>query len=141
MKTYRSICGITVAEFKIRMALSKYKTKKLLNEMPYFIKIRGCINCDASKALKKQTGHEYGFDHEKMARCLLIGCSTRGVDLHKPFIDPESLIKTAKEKGYIKNNPDAIKNIRAYILNVKEAFGKFYERLGVSLDNMLAELH
>jgi hypothetical protein len=115
--------------------------KKFLNEIPYFIKIRGCINCDSSKALKKEKGYDYGFDHEKMARCMLMGCSSRGVSLHEPFLDPASAIKTAKERGYTeKNNPNEIKNIRAYILDVKKNLGIFYKRMGISLDNMLKEL-
>jgi hypothetical protein len=113
--------------------------KKNKEEIPYFIKIRGCINCDASKSLKEKTGKDYGFDHEIMVKCLLIGCCNYGVDLSNPFYDPEEILRL-NEKYKTKQYPERLNNIRKYILHIKERFGKFYEKMDVSLDDMLRKL-
>lgn len=69
-----------------------------MGEIPRFIKEKGCINCSASKALKEKTGHDYGFDHEIQVACLLSGCLDYGYSLIKPFMDPDEILKYAKEK-------------------------------------------
>jgi hypothetical protein len=107
-------------------------TKK--EEIPEFIKIRGCINCDASKELKKRTGHDYGFDHELMVKCVLL-CERYGCSLVKPFIDPVEVIRLAKQDG----REYVIEAAKKYCLDVIERFGKFYERIGVSLHDILKQ--
>ncbi len=103
-------------------------------EIPHFIENRGCINCSASKSYKEKYGNEYGFDHEIVAKCLLMGCFNYGHDLTKPFLDPEWVAKFALEKGEEKY----IEGAKKYVKNVKERFGNFYEKLGVSLDNLFS---
>jgi len=104
-------------------------------EIPYFIKMRGCINCDISKAYKKRTGNEYGFDHELMVTCLLLGCENYGVSLLKPFLDPFDVLQMAREKY-----PDHIEKLLVYVTKITNAFGHFYIRLGVHLEDLVEEL-
>lgn len=113
--------------------------RKNKDKIPYFIQMRGCINCDASKTLKERTGKEYGFDHELMAKCLLMGCECYGVGLNSPFCDPEEILRLS-EKYNPKQHPERLNNVKKYILHVKENFGKFYEKMDVSLDDMLMKL-
>ncbi len=105
------------------------------DKIPYFIEIRGCINCDASHLLKQKTGHDYGFDHEIMVKCVLYGCINYGYDLTNPFFDPKEIVRLAK------NNLDIIENAKKYCLNVKKKFGKFYDIIGTSIDNIINELN
>ena len=105
-------------------------------EIPEFIKLRGCINCDASKLHKKRHGTDYGFDHEIVARCLLIGCVEYGHGVYHPFIDAEEILRMFEERREILS-PKEIKNVRTYLLKVKEVFGKFYEEINVSLDELI----
>ena len=75
-----------------------------------------------------------------MAKCLLLGCQSYGVILIKPFIDPSEVIKLAKEKGYTREkNSKELENVRKYILNIEDAFGKFYDKINVSLDDFLKD--
>ena len=67
-------------------------------KIPYFIQIRGCINCDASKRLKEKTGKDYGFDHVFIVKCLFMGCNSEGHDLTHPYYDPEEIVRLVKEK-------------------------------------------
>jgi hypothetical protein len=105
--------------------------EKNIEEIPKFISLRGCINCDISKKHKEETGCEYGFDHEKVAGCIISGCVNYGFDLSSPFIDPEEIIKIAKES----KNAEYMKNARNYLLKVKEKFGQFYNRMGINLED------
>ena len=116
--------------------------KKQDKEIPYFISIRGCINCDSYKSYKEESEKNpfSGALHEKMAKCLLLGCQSYGVILIKPFIDPSEVIKLAKEKGYTREkNSKELENVRKYILNIEDAFGKFYDKINVSLDDFLKD--
>jgi len=105
-------------------------------EIPEFIKLRGCINCDASKRLKEKTGREYGFDHELIVRCLLLGCQEYRHDLLHPFYDPEETIRLFNKNP----QPELKETVRAYCLRVKEKFGRFYEKIGISIDGLLEKL-
>ena len=108
--------------------------EKNTQNIPYFIKMRGCINCSASKTYKERYGNDYGFDHEIVAQCVLMGCVGEGHDLSNPFMDPEDVAKFALQK----NNEDFTQNAKKYVERVKEKFGRFYEKLGVSLDNLFS---
>ncbi|KKT74687.1 MAG: hypothetical protein UW69_C0029G0015 [Microgenomates group bacterium GW2011_GWA2_44_7] len=68
-------------------------------EIPYFVKVRGCINCDASTRLKEKTGHDYGFDHELVSRCVVLSCKRLGYDLAHPFIDPVEIFRMVEQIG------------------------------------------
>src|SRR3989344_6860403 len=97
-------------------------TKK--NEIiPYFIQIRGCINCDTSKSHKRRTGYDYGFHHEDVIACVLKGCQDNGFFLAKPFIDPEEVFRLTKRE----NNPEIIKKAKDYCLRIKDRFGRYYK--------------
>lgn len=106
------------------------KLTESLGKVPRFIKLRGCINCEASKIHKKKTGYDYGFDHEDVILCMADGCVDYGHDLCRPFIDPEEVVKFAAVNG----NGSQIQNTRNYLSNVKKRFGHFYERIGVDLN-------
>lgn len=105
-------------------------------EVPYFIKIRGCINCESSIALKKRTGNEYGFDHELMARCLILNCFSFGHTLIEPYYDPEEIVKFANKIG----TPEAKENTRKICSNLESQYGKFYEKENISIRTILEKL-
>lgn len=106
-----------------------------LEEVPYFIKNRGCINCQVSKASQQKHGTPYRADHELVAGCLLFGCVDQGYSLHNPFMDPEEGMKWAEKSG----NPRHIENIKKYCQIIKTKFGKSYEAIGVSLDKIMEQ--
>ena len=104
-------------------------------EIPLFVELRGCINCSVSKLFRETRGKDYGFDHELVVACIVCGCFDYGHAIYNPFFDPEELIKEARKS----NNPEHIKISKKYILLVKEKFGKFYEKIGVNLENLLED--
>lgn len=101
-------------------------------DIPLFIKLRGCINCEMSKRHKQETGKEYGFNHELVGRCLLGGCLNHGVALYEPFLDPEEIMKRARKSG----NKVYMENARIYTERVKARFGHFYEAIGIDLSKI-----
>lgn len=106
---------------------------KNVNEVPIFIKVRGCINCDVSKRHKEETGNDYGYPgHEAMLLCL-VGRMNYGHQLPQPFIDPEKPMKIAIESG----NEKSIEITRKYLLYVEKRFGHFYEKIGVNLSDLV----
>lgn len=109
--------------------------KKQDEGIPYFIRMRGCINCDASKHHKEQTGFDYGFDHESMFSCVIL-CAEYGFSLLKPFFDPEEAVRLAKKDG----SPELIEGARKYCLRIKKEFGEHYERMGISIDDIVKSL-
>lgn len=102
------------------------------SEIPRFIELRGCINCEASKRLKEKTGHPYGFHHEILLHCLR--CSDH--DLTRPFYDPAEVARLALEM----NEPEARQRAIDWCLAIKKYYGHFYEQLGISLDEIIGEL-
>lgn len=107
--------------------------------IPYFIEMRGCINCSASKSMKERHGREYGADHELMAKCMLMGCVNYGRSLVEPYMDPEEVVRMANEKRWTAD-PKKAENLRRYCMNVKKHFGKFYKTLGVSIDDIMKDI-
>jgi hypothetical protein len=111
------------------------------DEIPYFIKVRGCINCSASKELKKSFGTDYGFDHELMSSCFVMGCLNYNYNLVNPYLDIEEAVRVVKL--VIKECPESEstvkENLKSYLLYVKGRFGRFYERLGISLDDFVTD--
>lgn len=99
------------------------------DDVPYFVRVRGCINCDVSEMMKRQTGRDYGFDHELVLVCILRGCYDRGHAINKPFFDPEEVLRAAKKIG----RPEAEEAARLYCNAVQERFGRFYNDLGIPL--------
>ena len=110
------------------------KTDQIIyQDIPQFIKTRGCINCTVSKDMQEKTGKPYGFDHEIISGCLIQGCTKYGHDLLNPFIDPEEAMKKARETG----NQNAIENARKYVLSVKEKYESTFKKTGISLDKII----
>lgn len=102
-------------------------------KVPYFIKIRGCINCSASKTLKEKTGKEYGFDHELMLLCIFYGCDNYGANIMQPYYDPAEIVRLAKKRG----DARIIDRARELCLVLKEKFGEFYEKEGIPIDEII----
>ena len=109
------------------------------DKIPYFIKMRGCINCSASKRHKERHGTDYGFDHEIIAQCVLMGCVGYGHDLSSPFMDAKEIVRFTEEKRG-KLTPEEIENTRQYLIRIKERFGEFYEKIGVSIDDLIEQI-
>lgn len=105
-------------------------------EAPYFIKIRGCINCTASAEHKKKTGFDYGFDHELIAKCLLIGCFDHGYSLDQPYFDPEEIVQLANKNGTSEFKYKA----KAWCLNLQNRFGNYYQSENISIPKILEKL-
>lgn len=102
-------------------------------DVPEFIRLRGCINCPVVIGRKERGKTHYGFDHEDVPSCLVLGCIAEGHAVYNPFMDPEEVMNYAKKSG----NKDYVENARKYVLKVKERFCKFYERMGINLDLLL----
>lgn len=106
------------------------------DEVPYFIKVRGCINCEAHETYKERHGKDYGFDHEINVKCLLMDCQSQGHMLHYPFFDPEEVVRLAVEK----NTEEWRKRAKEYCQKIKDKFGHHYETRGVCLDEIMNKL-
>lgn len=107
-----------------------------MTEIPYFIQVRGCINCSASKEHKERFGEHYGFHSETLIGCVLRGCIDYGHSLASPFIDPAEIVRKARELDL----PAATQNGMKYCLGIKERFGEFYQEMGAPVDNFIAQL-
>lgn len=114
------------------------------DKIPKFIRLRGCINCDAAKGYNKEQDNSL---HESMFLCY-VGCEgfNYGISLTHPFLDPEEVVKKVKgkekelTKKYGVSEEDIIKNTKKYCQHVKEMFGKYYERMGISIDDIAKRL-
>ena len=115
-----------------------------VSKAPYFVQMRGCINCNVSKYHREQTGNDYGFDHTGIVGCLLHGCGNysfgipnyNAVSITNPFIDPEEILKVAKRDP----KPAFIDFAINYCKAVKEELGKFYRPKGISLVKIISKL-
>ena len=94
-----------------------------MNTVPKFIKLKGCINCDASKSHKEKHGTDYGFDHEIIYSCLISGCMDYGYSLTKPFLDPDEALRLASQRC----DATLTKQAEEYARRIKAQFHKFYE--------------
>jgi len=106
-------------------------------ETPYFLKIRGCINCNASKKHKEKTGFDYGFDHELIALCLVMDCFYHGHDLTNPYYDPEELVRIANKL----NDSRAYEKAREMCRELENRFGDSYKKEGISITTILQNLN
>ncbi len=107
-----------------------------MNDTPYFVQMRGCINCSASKLHKERHGTAYGFDHELIAKCVLVGCFAYGHTLGSPFLDPAEIIRMANASG----RPDFRQRARHLCAQIGERFGEHYRSAGAPVDEMLKQL-
>lgn len=105
-------------------------------EIPEFIKTGGCINCPTSRRLKERTGNDYGFDHELMVRCVLLGCDSYGFNIMQPYIDPRELVRLANKIW----SPEVAARATIFCRNLQERFGEYYAAQGLSVDEILVEL-
>ncbi|NOQ38274.1 hypothetical protein GQ472_05275 [archaeon] len=111
-------------------------------DIPYFIEIRGCINCEASECHKKETGYDYGFNPMSKFYCIAFNCRNytfrdRPISLENPFYDPKEIVRFAKKNGKIK----VIENTIKHCQSINETFGEFYKLMDVSIDTLIEELH
>tara|TARA_Y100000310_G_C20372348_1_gene664112 strand:- start:320 stop:733 length:414 start_codon:yes stop_codon:yes gene_type:complete len=112
-----------------------------LNKIPYFIRQRGCINCDVYATFREE-----GFSHETIVACVIYSCrhinfpeKATGYDYLNPFIDPEEFMEKARDPKVQEEYPDAMENAIAYARKIFEIFGEDYEYLGVSLTDIIGE--
>jgi hypothetical protein len=99
-------------------SLEKPVVKEQVTE-PYFVTVKGCINCDVCAANKERHGTDYGsFDHELMVACLLRGCDAYHHTICKPFMHPAEIRRLAKANG----KPDIIEKAERIALQIEEAF-------------------
>ncbi len=110
------------------------------DEIPKFLRLRGCINCEVSKYHKERTGYDYGFDHEAMGSCYISNspCAGYSVTLSHPFYDPEELLRLAREQKV--RDPKIIAWLLGYCLEVRNKFGGFYQKIEVNLDDVIAQI-
>ena len=87
---------------------------KNAKKIPECIRLRGCINCIVSKNYKERHGIDYGFDHELILPCLIVGCMENEHAIYKPFINPEEAIRFSRKSG----NEEHIENARKYLLRI-----------------------
>jgi len=113
--------------------IAKEKVQKKYEKIPYFIRMRGCINCGVSKSFKEKHGRDYGFDHEINVGCSISGCYSRyGFSLLRPFMDPEDIAKHIKSS----DKPGKKWIAKRISKKTKKTFGKYYKTMGVSIDDI-----
>jgi hypothetical protein len=99
-----------------------YLGQPILMHVPEFIRVRGCINCDAYKV------HSYA----SYAKCVLFGCTSYGYSMNMRFIDPEEMIFITRE-----GHPILIEGARKYVQRIQKRFGFIYQCLGIYLDSLM----
>lgn len=104
-------------------------TKK---EIPYFLQMKGCINCEASKRMNEKNrkygvNNECGFDHEIVLTCMFMECVNHGYDISRPFINPDEVMERAKASG----NPVWMENAKKYTKTIRERFGGLVDKAGI----------
>ncbi len=111
-------------------------------DIPYFIQMRGCINCVASEYHKEKRGNDYGFYPMSMLDCIIIhNCGNytfrdKPISLDNPFYDTEEIVRFAKKHGTEKIIKGSIKLCQS----INETFGEFYKVLDISIDELIEEL-
>ncbi|MBD3312511.1 hypothetical protein GF352_03605 [archaeon] len=95
--------------------------------LPYFIKIRGCINCDVYDS------------SEGGAECYYRGCADYNITLFNPFIDIEAQLSFLNRviEYYPGSEPHVKNSVRQQAVGFIDRFGRFYEELGISLDDLV----
>lgn len=110
---------------------------KIEGEIPYFIEMKGCINCPVQASFREKTGHDYGFDHEYMAGCILMGCVGYGHNLMTPYFHPLEIVRLANENG----SPGALDIAKRVCLMLQDRYGEFYKAVGLDMDEVLETLN
>ena len=94
-----------------------------MKEIPYFIKVDGCNNCQVFKSYTSLTGTEYGQDHDLHAKCVHMGCDRFGHNVLAPFITPIEYLRIGVNTGLRKQ---AVAKARRVIAR----FSEFYDHRG-----------
>ena len=92
-------------------------------EIPYFIKVAGCNNCQVFQSYTSLSGTEYGHDHELHAKCVHMGCDRYGHNILAPFITPMEYLRIGLNTGLRKQ---AVAKTKEVIVR----FGEFYDHRG-----------
>jgi hypothetical protein len=94
-------------------------TKKNTGLIPYFVRVKGCINCYICKINKEKTGKDYGgFNHELMVQCTLLGCQDYNHSYCNPFIHPSEMRRLANLNG----KPEIIEKAEKIATQIEKAF-------------------
>ena len=92
-------------------------------DIPYFIKVSGCNNCQVFKSYTSLTGTEYGSDHALHAKCVHMGCDRHGHNILAPFITPREYLRIGLNTGLRKQAIDKAKKVIT-------RFSEFYDARG-----------
>jgi hypothetical protein len=94
-----------------------------IREIPYFIRVGGCNNCQVFKSYTTRTGTEYGSGHALHAKCVHMGCDRHGYNVLAPFITPQEFLRIGLNMGL---RPQAVERAR----KVLARFHEFYDTVG-----------
>ena len=92
-------------------------------EIPYFVKVAGCNNCNVFKSYTSLSGTEYGQDHTLHAKCVHMGCDRYGHNVLAPFITPMEYLRIGLNTGLRKQAVAKTKKVIA-------RFSEFYDHRG-----------
>ena len=94
-----------------------------VEEIPYFIKVRGCSNCKVFKSYTSLSGTEYGQNHDLHAKCVHMGCDRYGHNILAPFITPLEYLRIGLNTGLRKQAVAKAKKVMA-------RYSEFYDHKG-----------
>jgi hypothetical protein len=94
-----------------------------VKEIPYFIKVDGCNNCQVFKSYTSLTGTEYDRDSALHAKCVHMGCDRYGYNVMAPFITPREYLRIGINTGLREQAIDRARKVVA-------RFSVFYDARG-----------
>ncbi|UCG10982.1 MAG: hypothetical protein JSU72_10435 [Deltaproteobacteria bacterium] len=94
-----------------------------VKDVPYFIKVSGCNNCQVFKSYTSLTGTEYGEDHALHAKCVHMSCDRYAHNILAPFITPKEYLRIGLNTGLRRQAIDKAKKVIA-------RFNEFYDECG-----------
>ena len=62
-------------------------------DIPYFIRIRGCNNCKVHHKYITNRGTYYEQGHLLRAKCVHLGCVQHGYSIEEPFVEPSVYVR------------------------------------------------
>ena len=108
-------------------------------EIPYFIKVSGCNNCQVFKSYTTSTGTEYGGDHELHAKCVHMRCDGYGHNILAPFITPREYLRIGLNTGLRRQAIDRAKKVIGQFSEFYDARGALKPWVAKSISNENAE--